>query len=366
MKIYFCDVCNESIPQDDLEKNRVTTVKGKMICAKCVPPAAVAATAASAPAGTVTPVMAASAGAGGAIALLVAIALGGLGTFFALQAKNRLDVAPDLAPRLEDVTRTCDRLLEDVSAQNKRLDAIAASITKIEGDVAANREGGAEQLARLEKVERSLLDAKSQFDLVRSGRDHVEQLEVSQKKLDHDLEELKAAMSDVRKNMKTLAAAPAPTEPGAPTPEAPKKEEGPQFDAETKKLIADLTNKDPSARWSAVDRLAKKRDVRLIPSLLPLLEDSDAFVQFRVISTLRELNARSAVSRLIKLLRDGDAIVRGEALDALVTLTGNPQRFDVESGPPAEREKGVKGWEEWYEKNKSRFQEDAAPAAVGG
>ena len=35
--------------------------------------------------------------------------------------------------------------------------------------------------------------------------------------------------------------------------------------------------------------------------------------------------------------------------------TGNNQRYNVVEGSAADREKGVKAWEEWWAKNKARF-----------
>ena len=35
MKIHFCDLCNESVPQSDLDEGRSFLRKGRVICAKC-------------------------------------------------------------------------------------------------------------------------------------------------------------------------------------------------------------------------------------------------------------------------------------------------------------------------------------------
>jgi hypothetical protein len=353
MKIYFCDLCNESIPQEDLEKNRVTTVRDKMICAKCVPPAS----AAGQPPSTSAPAAAPAGGGAAVLVALLALVAGGAGLFVAHQTRTRLDAQPDLSPSLRDVERTLNKLLEDFSATGQRLDALAASLSKLERDPPALREALAEQLHRLEKEERDMQEVRALLGSLRSDREVVQRIEVVQSRLDRDVSELKGQLQAISNQVAALGTAPAAKEregAGAAVPA----EEGPAFDAETKKQLGDLSSKDASTRWSAVDRLAKKHDPRLVPYLLPMLEDSDAFVQFRVISTLRDLNARGAVARLIKLLRDGDAIVREEALDALVALTGNPLRPEgITNGTPAEREKGVKAWEEWFEKNKDRFPE---------
>jgi len=35
MKIHFCDLCNESVPQADLDGGRAFQRKGRIVCAHC-------------------------------------------------------------------------------------------------------------------------------------------------------------------------------------------------------------------------------------------------------------------------------------------------------------------------------------------
>ena len=184
----------------------------------------------------------------------------------------------------------------------------------------------------------------------------VQRIELMQGRLDSDLATLRGQVQGIAARLSSMAAAPsAPAPGGDPSVGVGGTPAAPAFDADTKRLISELASKDEGARWQAVDRLAKKRDAAVVPYLLPLLEDKDTFVKFRVISAMQELSAKGAVGPLIKLLRDSELIVREQAQDALVALTGNNQRFNVVDGTPADREKGVKAWEEWFEKNKERF-----------
>ena len=359
MKIYFCDLCNESIKQEDLENSRVTTARGKMICAKCVPPQATGATGAP----LAVPAAATRGGNGFAVALiaLAGLGVGGAGLFHALDARARLAAQPDLRGRLDGVEKTLDRLLEDGAATRGRVETIATRVEKFAGEPPALREALADQLHRIEAAERANQEITALLGSLRSDREVVQRLELVQGRFEHDLAELKNLMQGLAARVTAIGSAPLPTGAGngsaaaAAVPSA-----APVLDAESTKLIAELASKDEGVRWQAVDRLAKKRDAAIVPHLLPLLSDSDTFVKFRVISAMRELNARSAVGRLIKLLRDGELIVREEAQDALVALTGNNQRFNVVDGTPSDREKGVKAWEEWFEKNKERFAEESS------
>src|SRR6185369_16547759 len=89
MKIYFCDLCNESIPQEDLEQNRVTSVRGKMICSRCAPSIAGATGAPGATgAGPVAASAAAVSGSGRLVAV-VAVLLAGFGLYLGWNANGR-------------------------------------------------------------------------------------------------------------------------------------------------------------------------------------------------------------------------------------------------------------------------------------
>jgi len=355
MKIYFCDLCNESIPQEDLEQNRVTSVRGKMICARCVP------TIAAPPGGAAAagPAAAPASGARGAAIVALVVALAGI--YLAWDSKGRLDRQTDPLPRFAALEQSIGQLENQASRIETLAHDHGEALTKVGAEPSKLREELAAQLARIEGVERDLGQLKNLLGSLSSDKELIAKLEIVQGRFDQALGELRTELAGLQGKVTAMGAAPQappPANPAAP----PAADPATALDADTKKLLADFNSKDGAVRWSAVDRIAKRHDPTLLPYLLPMLDDADAFVQFRAISAMRELNAKTAVGRLIKLLRDGDAIVRGEAQDALNTLTGNPQRFELDNGSPADREKGVKAWEEWYEKNKARFEEPAAPA----
>ena len=49
MKIHFCDLCNESVPQSDLDQGRARMLKGRVVCASCERAMSLAAPSAAAP-----------------------------------------------------------------------------------------------------------------------------------------------------------------------------------------------------------------------------------------------------------------------------------------------------------------------------
>lgn len=354
MKIYFCDLCNESIRQEDLERSRVTTSRGKLICAKCVPPGE-----SGAAGGSVVAAVAAGRRGGGATLALVALlalagaGLGGAALWDAAESRKQLSVLRELAAKDADHDATIGRIVEDASLARGRVESIATRVEKLAAEPGVLREALADQLQRLEQVERGHNELRTLLHSLRSDREQVQQLELVQGRLDHDLSELRNVVQGLAARITTLGTAPlAPaTTAGGAAPESA----APAFDAEARRLLEQLKDKDEGVRWTAVDLLAKRRDPAIVPHLLPMLGDRDLFVRFRTIQAMKELGARGAVARLIALLRDDHQLVREEAQDALVALTGNTQRQNVVEGTPAEREKGVKAWEEWYEKNKESY-----------
>ncbi|HET6163933.1 MAG TPA: HEAT repeat domain-containing protein [Planctomycetota bacterium] len=362
MKIYFCDLCNESIPQEDLEQNRVTSVRGKMICARCAPSIAGAAGATGATGVRTVAVPAAAASGGGRLVAVVAVLLAGFGLYLGWNANGRLDRQTDPGPRLAALDKTLGDAVHQVAQLEESLRAETSARERAAAEPAKLREEIGAHLARLEGIERDVGTIRNDLANLSTDRNKIVSIDAKQGQFEQELDALQRELKDAVAKLAAAAAEPkaaAPAGGGA----APAKDPTPQLDAETKKLLADFASKEGAVRWSAVDRIARRHDPTLLQYLLPMLEDSDAFVQFRAIGAMRELNAKTSVGRLVKLLRDNDAIVREEAQDALITLTGNPMRFDVGNGPPPEREKGAKAWEEWYEKNKARFEEAPAPAA---
>lgn len=112
-----------------------------------------------------------------------------------------------------------------------------------------------------------------------------------------------------------------------------------------------LSSKDNSERFEAVNNVYDKRIKKALPYLLPLLEDSDQFVQVASIQTVGEFMYIPALPVLVRVLRDTDITVRDEALLQLVRITGETNlMFDVRASS-SNREKAIKKWEEWLERN---------------
>ena len=344
MKIYFCDLCNESVPLTDLEQGKAQVLQGKIFCQKCNPALLARSTAA----------------AGGQwIAWLALLAVVATAVFTFVETRSlddRLGQTPRYDPQIADLNRSTEKLDQTLQMMQSSEGSLQQVVQKLTEDSTATRTTLQERSARLEQLEREVQNLQTLLEALRSDRELLQKLELRQTEISRSLSSMRETVASLEGRISGLTAS---VSSSPPVPDsAPSKSA--DFSERVQRLLTDLESRNASVRWSAVDSLHQERDRRLIPHLIPLLDDSDAFVQFRVISTLRDLNARSAVSKLIALLRDSDAIVREESLETLVVLTGNNQRFDVASGSSSDREKGIRAWEEWLQKNRDRYEGEAA------
>lgn len=347
MKIYFCDICNESIPLTDLKDGRASTIKGKIFCGNCNP---------------LNTVPESKKGNGAPLLVTLALfVLASAAAGYAIWSGDQLsrdvaDLPKVMKGDLAEIRTQMDKVLASVGSLEGNDSGMELTTESLRKDQGQLQQSLADQGTRLDELQGSLTEINKVFDQLRSDRDLIHQLELKDGKIENSIAKLRESVANLDGKLSSMLALSGPVNNVMADPEDGSSPAAEQLDDATKKLVADLKHADASVRWSAVDSLSSTRNVSVVGFLLPLLKDTDAFVQFRVISTLREWNARSAVGSLIDLLRDGDAIVREEALEALVALTGNPARFDVTNGSPVDREKGVKVWEDWFSTNKARFE----------
>ena len=390
MEVHFCDLCNESVPQRDLDLGRAFLRKGRVICASCdlamggqdAEEEALAATLAMGPSGiavlgapvaTAAPVAAAAhrapaepASGGGGLALTLA-ALGILLTACAAvllferldeagraaageQARLRVELSEGLgvlrgelgagsAERAEELQRFEVALAELAEREERReqaaseaLSRVAADLQELAVEVGANA-GASEELARHAREIESLAGVIAQT----RGDVGV----VAEKVL--ELEQRPAApAAGAGSGPATAAAADAQPAPLGPVWEA---------------LLPQLKSTSSGERWSAVQALGETHDPEVVPHLLPMLKDADIFVRMASARVLGDLAVMDAVPHLIDALEDEEPSVREQAHVSLRELTGKDFKFDP-SANEADRAKKVKAWREWWKR-------EGEPAAAG-
>jgi hypothetical protein len=360
MKVYFCDVCNQSIPLADLKENRATTIQGKLFCQACNPLNTLPAT---------------SSGGSGRllgwlslllIAGLAAVAFEGYRWFKSQLEQSEARTAAvtaqlrSLQASVSETAQKADRL-EKSSAERDRVDGVEAKL--------------AQQAQLQEKTRQDVGRLEDLIGRLKGFQEKVTSVELQQQQQATDLTNLRADMEGMAKHLEQsidrsvtkvlqevgsggghIDPGNAPASNAASTPASEKNATPPPIDEATTKVIAKLSDKDSAKRWEALDDLAQRRDRRFLPNILPLLKDSDTFVQLRAIMAVTELGAREAVRDLIGLLRDNDPIVREETQMDLIRLTGAQNLQFNTNANPEEREKAVKQWEDWYAKNKDKYE----------
>jgi hypothetical protein len=378
MKIHFCDLCNESVPQADLDEGRALLRKGRVVCATCdrsmSHPGAEPAPSEVAPAADHAPA-----------AQPLATAAGSPPTAFSsiLAAEPRPESRPE--PRQSSAALWVGVLAMAFTAaaifvQNGRLEEAARenratrqlgqrAQQELQASLQRARSEFASLAADSEKRLTALLDANHKdlnAELARWQSDQAKQLDEmreelkkggdwrqkidkqvadDQRRMD-ELSHLVAKGEDearqLAEKMKTLEqAAKAPL----PAPAVVAANEPPW-----KALIVDLTSANAGVRWEAVDGLGQARDPQAVPALLPMLKDPDVFVRMATARVLGDLKALTAVAGLLDALEDNEDAVREAAFVALRNIVGNKDlKFDP-LAPEAERAKRLKALREWWKK----------------
>ncbi len=368
LEVFFCDLCNTSVPQRDLELGVAARVKGRVVGQCCLGQLrgiaqATQPAAAAAPVAKPTPAVVAvgSAPRGGllatAVVLLAAIAAGAMFLDWRLTVESEAlarrinaieggvgglgERLPVLEDRLAVLAGTAD-----LDRLRERLDGIAQSMVDRELRLQAALEG---TNGRIEVLSKDLHREVAQ--LGEGQRDQGAALSAFGREVRDVSRELAAAMIDLR-----AAARPAPAmmPPASVAAEdgsaAPIVALAPELATE----VARLADPDPGTRFEAVDKLLESGDMAVLDALLPMAVDVDPFVRRLTIDGLSGFRAAASVETLIEALGDSESIVRHAAYGALRRLTGQELAYDPD-GRPDDLRAGQKRWAGWWEKNRDTF-----------
>lgn len=357
MKIHFCDLCNESVPQSDLDLGRAAMVKERVICQRCnALMHGGALGSASTPAGAAIPAAPAahyggyaprarSGGGGTGLAVLGWLGTAALGFWlYDRSEQERAHVERNLGElrlendaletRLDGVRGTLEARLEaDARAQLAVLDA-----QRTELEAAFQRQGTAAQEVetRLSGFDQRLSTLQQSLGGVHRHDQELLALQGKYSALSEELADLGRVMGDLADEAARVAAAPA----AEAVPSQPA----------WSGLVEALSSADDGDRWQAVIALGETRDPAVAPHIVPVLADADIFVRMAAARILGDLSNPVAVPALIDALSDPEPSVREAVYTALKAVTGRDLPFDALSEDAEEREKHVKGWREWWER----------------
>ncbi len=393
MNIHFCDLCNESVPQSDLDRGAALFVKGRVVCSRCNllmhgehptgPGTAgpfVEGLGASDPSWTaeapspalITPLAAAgfpqgaqahmrvhSRSRGGAgialgVVALLGLAAGGVWLFdrgeqAAREGFLRHQALDERIGGLsQDSGRELARLQEQSDELRRSLEADRAlaqtrheaALGWIEKQTRGTEEGLAGIVKRLGSLESSL-------DGLQLREHALARLQEKVGEIEGQLEELGRVLADLVDEQAARQAQ------GAP----PRGIGGLDGAAQPAwvGLVAQLESPEDGDRWQAVVALGESRDPAVVQYLIPVLKDKDIFVRMATARMLGELGAPQAVSPLIDALEDPEGPVREAVYLALKDITQRDLPFDSLSEDSVERAKRIKAWRDWWEKEKQRY-----------
>lgn len=361
MKIYFCDICNESIPLKDINSNRITIEEGKIFCQKCAPkkvkgrdrvPLAFQLALAA-----------------------VAVAVVAVGFLSWMGARDLRADRDDLQTQVSALRSEVRRAQGAGSSLKDQLGKLAESFAHLADDQKTAlaeirlKVTAAEESAQVENqaVRASIGEIVS--DLRNEHEPHFSALAVLQERhqalreehagVKASVDHLVGAVQDLRDRLNSgQPVGPGAGEPGPgiamPEGGSGPSGEPPSADAEVDALLAKLADSDPGARYSAVVALGNYRGDKVVAALEQAIADTEDYVRVAVIRNLRKLDSKASMPMIIESLRDKDYFVRAAARDALRALSGAEMGFDPDAAS-GERESKVKSWEDWWSKNKDRF-----------
>jgi len=401
MDIHFCDLCNESVPQSDLDLGLAFVRRGRIVCSNCeramshaegstphpateaggvalqteittaldaltegpapanvpepllahpgpdqaaYPPPAVVPGAAPLPVeGAAAPSQARSSGV--ALAMVALIFAAGAVAILNEQIGGIASRASGLESELRSQSQAIEELRRSAARSEEALANLEAGFGRDLGQERASAEKALADLrAEHEAVRKSAEDLGSKLgELEAAGAARDQDAAKKNDELSHRIAKSEDEGRGVLERLaKVEEGQRAPVPPASAAPTAPTA-------SRWAALVADLQSPKAATRWEAVDQIGQAGDPEAVRFLLPMLKDTDVFVRMATARVLGDLKSVSAVPLLIDALEDAEPAVREAALGALRALTGKDLRFDP-MGSESDRAKKVKAWRDWWKK----------------
>lgn len=415
MELYFCDLCNESVPQADLDAGRAFMRKGRVVCATCDQIMSQRESAAAGGPFGGGDLHGRGSGAAGESIPAATAAVGGMGSSGAMGGGVAAPALPATAPSYPGVPHAphvharpahsssatplaviailvsiggiamlYDRGMERYEALSRRIDTVQTAQhdadnedagraselqrridgvpLRIEQRMEEERKASLQAVAQSEQKTREALAPLALFEARFTAlNDKLNQLEIASQELPalrSRTSEVADAIAALRIDFESMAksaaaaAASAPGAGGAATPGAAAP--GAQPQAAWMGLVKQLESTNAGDRWTAVQSLGETRDPAVAEYLLPRLKDSDIFVRMATARVLGDLGSNKAIGALIEAMEDPETPVREAAYVALCTVSKRNLPFDA-LAEPAERARKIRAWQDWWKKAKDEL-----------
>jgi hypothetical protein len=354
LEVTFCDLCGASVPAADLTSGAAVKHQEKIVGACCLGalrPSAVAPMRVEAAA--VSPAVPAKSPHGEGrlllvgVVVLVAIAAA---TIFLDQRITSADTAwreqqsqLALAQRSDSEVLQSLALAMDGAARRADVDALGERLVALEGAV---RAGGEQARQGIDEVAREAASVRQEVRTASAAT-------IDYRPLFDDLRD------QLRRQGVAIAALrsmpqPAPVEPVPAEPTPDRGGPGSGLAPHLAEQVETLQQKDPAIRFEAVDELLRSKDNAIVPFLLPMANDPDAFVRRLTVEGLRDFRVPEVVDVLLVGLGDSDENVRDTAWRSLREVTGQRLPFEATASKDA-RARAQQKWQEWWEANRRSF-----------
>lgn len=349
VEVLFCDLCNASVPEQDLQAGKAVRHRDHVVGACCL----------TVLRGT-APSQAAPTARGDSRTWPVAVLL--------LAAVGAATLHLDQRIESERVERQqgFDRLAADVRERSEVLIAMDATLdgtaesVRTEIPLVQARLGGLQD-ALQENAARSVRSVQALDDALAALRGEVAGLAQRQVDPGPALQRLDTSVQALAMQLAEQRALPVPQpvmpQPGAvpePGQEPSREPAGGGLPPELAHQVARLGDADPAVRFDAVDELVRSRNPGVSQSLLPLARDGDLFVRRLAVEGLRHFRTAPVLDALVTALADPEELVRETAWRSLQELTGQKLAFDAAASREV-RARAQKAWSDWAEANKGSF-----------
>lgn len=348
LEVFFCDLCNASVPQRDLETGDARRVNEKVVGRCCLVPLREGAPAAASSANP--------SGSGVVVGTVLLAAIAGATVFLDWRfGEEQARVGAALVGTRDDIGKQSERL-----ARLERLSSEVAGRADLERVVqglgALERARGAQEETNKNAIDAVVEGSTAQIaklslaftDAVAMQRQQHETLHGELRALAADLAALKAAP---RPEPRAEPAAPPAASPVEPAP-APNADSG--LPPELAHQVARLGDADAAIRFEAVDKLVQSKNAAVLPPLLKMTKDVDDFVRRLTVEGLAGFRHPDTVDALLVALADPVNIVRMTAYNSLKVLTGQKLAFDPE-GSQTDRLAAQRRWQEWWKTARKTF-----------
>lgn len=333
--LFFCNICDQSVPVARLEAGDAIRHGGRVICPTCCDAVTMAMKGEGPKAK------------GGSMVfplLLGLIACTGVVFVYLQMDKVRTDMTEQVNDAKLDLHRSLD------SASDQQESGLVALDASLGGLQQTMREGFASGSENTAAVDLRVRELGGQMDRLEGLADGQATMQQTIRTLQAQLQVQEEGIREVRTGQQFLRDGMADLERKiVVATAAPPKEEG-GFSSEVQALVDKLKDDDPLQRVAAIEKLSKYEDPALVPFVEGLLEDTYEMNRFYAANTLGNWEAMPSVPALIATLNDDFAFVRKEANAALVKITKEDMGYDSKAGEK-DREKAIGKWDDWWKAN---------------